>query len=99
MMWLSNMRSFLLFCAIAALLLDIYCSRTRADEGSPTAGAAWQSQLTIGPAGAQQQQALALLRGRPLTDNGVIVPWLRDNITHLQPHFAFELSRRLFADD
>jgi hypothetical protein len=91
----SDMRRVVLL-TLAALTLGVSIAIARADN---SASDDWRSQLIVATENELQLETYSVVTSRPMTDNDVIVPWLRENQSRLQPMFIFELSRRLLASD
>src|ERR1035438_63660 len=47
----------------------------------------------------RQSATLDLIKSRPMSDNDLLVPWLRENTDRLPPVFLYELARRLYPSD
>lgn len=68
-----------------------------AEDASPLSRETLSELLASDPV--QQAAAYDFLARRPMSDNGVVVPWLKENTDRLQPMFLYELACQLFADD
>jgi WD40 repeat protein len=82
---------------VTAFVLLAALAAPRAEDASPLSREKLSELLASDPV--QQVAAYDFVTSRPMSDNGVIVPWLNESTDRLQPMFLYELSRRLFADD
>lgn len=85
--------------AIAAISLYISLVDTKADDGPLPSRSELPTVLVVDADTTRQIATYEIVSRLPVSDNDIVIPWLKENASLLQPMFLYELARRMFAHD
>lgn len=87
------------FIAIVTAILWMYAVTSCAADTSRLSRDEFARRLVVDADTVRQVETFELIHARPMLDNDIIVPWVKQNADRLIPIFLYDLAGRLFADD
>jgi WD40 repeat protein len=85
--------------AAVVLAIGIWGASALAGDASRLSRDEFARGLVVDADTVRQLATFEIVSGRPMSDNDIIVPWIKQNVDRLIPTFLYDLADRLFAND